>query len=337
MQMEFSNVIKWDMVADDELAWKYPTNDILYGSQLIVGEGQAAVFVKGGEILEVFSTGTHTLITENIPILGSLIKLPFNAETPFSAEIWFINKLEKLDIKWGTRSPIQLTDKTLNLPVSVRAFGQWGLKIQRPSRLVRKLIGTYSNLSSIKISDYFYGDIIQCFTTVISRKVLREGLPVLEFSSVLNEISAEINSIFKEKLVEVGITLRNFNVESVTIPETEVKEIRSIYLKKLEANELSATRLTKSYSRIKAFDVMQAAASNTSQNAAGMLLGANIGTQSGGIINSALGEGFILDPSMQDKDPNFKKIETVKELYDEGLLDEQTYNEIVKKLIEDLI
>ena len=105
---------------------------------------------------------------------------------------------------------------------------------------------------------------------------------------------------------EVGITLRNFNVESVTIPETEVKEIRSIYLKKLEANELSATRLTKSYSRIKAFDVMQAAASNTSQNAAGMLLGANIGTQSGGIINSALGEGFILDPSMQDKDPNFK-------------------------------
>ena len=63
--------------------------------QVVVNESQDAIFVKSGEVLDVLGPGTHTLTTGNIPILEKLINFPFGGNTPFSAEVWYVNKTVK--------------------------------------------------------------------------------------------------------------------------------------------------------------------------------------------------------------------------------------------------
>ena len=123
--MNLFDVIKCE-VNDKELVYKFSSENLRLGSQLVVYPTQTAFFVKGGVILDEFICGTYTLKTENIPLLGKLINLPFNGQTPFKAEVWFINQIAILDCKWGTASPIQIEDPKYGIIVPIRAFGQYG-------------------------------------------------------------------------------------------------------------------------------------------------------------------------------------------------------------------
>src|SRR5919109_1360386 len=72
------------------------------GSQLVVRENQAAVFVRDGKALDEFGPGRHTLSTNNIPLLGGLIGAPFGGKSPFTAEVFFVSTREFTGLKWGT-------------------------------------------------------------------------------------------------------------------------------------------------------------------------------------------------------------------------------------------
>jgi len=129
------------------LVWKHPVGDLSWGTQVIVHQSQEAIFFKGGQALDVLGPGTHTLRTSNIPILRRLVKIPFGGETPFSAEIYFVNKAVKLDVKWGTKSPIPVLDPRYNIFLPVRAFGQFGIKVMDSRKFVVQLSGTMTEFS----------------------------------------------------------------------------------------------------------------------------------------------------------------------------------------------
>ena len=128
--MAIVDQIKHESPSDEFFAWKHDSETIKFGSQLVVGEGQAAIFVKGGEALDVFGPGTHTLKTGNIPLIEKIINIPFGGDTPFTAEVWFVSTTVKRDLKWGTAKPIALFDKSIGFPVSLRAYGKWGVRIE---------------------------------------------------------------------------------------------------------------------------------------------------------------------------------------------------------------
>jgi membrane protease subunit (stomatin/prohibitin family) len=78
IKLAIIDVIKFNGIRNREwLVYRYTGESFVFGTQLIVGEGQVAVFVKGGKALDYFSSGTYTLSTDNIPILKSLINSPF--------------------------------------------------------------------------------------------------------------------------------------------------------------------------------------------------------------------------------------------------------------------
>ena len=165
--MALSSVLKYEANDDSELVWKHPSDRILIGSQLIVGEGQQAIFVKGGQALDTFSPGTHTLITGNLPFLEKVINLPFSGKTPFVAELWFVNTTVKRDYQWGPPSPIPIMDKNLGFPVSVRAFGKWGVRIRDIHSFFTQIVGTKSFTSSNDVKNYFIGEVVQGFSKQI--------------------------------------------------------------------------------------------------------------------------------------------------------------------------
>jgi membrane protease subunit (stomatin/prohibitin family) len=109
--MRIIDVVDHVNVMDDEFTYREPqrgSGDWRFGSQVIVGESQMAVFVRGGEALDGLQTGRHTLSVANLPILSGLIGLATSGRTPFTADLYFVNLKDMPQIGWGTNPPIPL-------------------------------------------------------------------------------------------------------------------------------------------------------------------------------------------------------------------------------------
>ena len=114
--MAIANVIQYEG-DNTTFIWKHPCTDFNIGSQLIVHESQEALFFKNGEALDLFIAGRHTLKTQNIPLITNAYKkLILDGTTPFHCEVYFINKVEQMAIKWGTDSKVQYMTRNTTSP-----------------------------------------------------------------------------------------------------------------------------------------------------------------------------------------------------------------------------
>ncbi len=336
--MALIDIIKYEAEDDNTFAWKYPSDQLALGAQLIVGEGQQAIFVKGGQALDCFDPGTHTLVTGNVPLLDKLINLPFGGNTPFSAEVWFVNTTVKRDLKWGTPHSIPLMDATLGFPVSARAFGRWGARIYDVRQFITQLVGTQSGASSQKVHEYFIGRVVQSFSQHLSSVIAKGEASVLQVTALLSDLSRESAANISEVMREYGVELLNFDIENINIPEEELSQIREVYAKTLEARELSKVEVGDGFRAIKSFEVLNNAATNEGDNSVGALLGAGIGLGAGIPVGSKIGQNIDVGSKgaeVSASDPT-EKLRKLKELYEEGLISEEQFESKRAQIIEDL-
>ena len=337
--MALIDVIKYSASSDHEFAWKFPREDLKLGTQLIVNEGQQAIFVKGGQALDVFMPGTYTLSTGNIPLINKLINLPFGGDTPFTAEVWYLNTTVKRDLPWGTRSPIPFLDKDVGFPVSVRAFGRWGARIIDPMPFLTQILGTQTNTDSLKIQEYFIGRLIQVFSQTVTAKLNSDDANILDIATKLEDLSSNTIKVAQEEFKKFGMELISFDVESVNIPDEELKKIQDVYQKTLEAKELSKVELGGAYAAIKSFEVMNEAAKNEGDNTLGSLVGAGIGLGAGLPIGQQMGQNMDIkagtQPAKEEKS-SVDKLKELKALMDEGLITEDEFNKKKDEIISSL-
>lgn len=339
-KMALVDVVKFNAPDDTVFAWKFPSEELKLGAQLIVGEGQNAVFVKGGQVLDVFDPGTYTLTTGNIPLINKLINLPFGGATPFTAEVWYVSKLAKRDLKWGTPSPIPIMDTSLGFPVSLRTFGKWGARIRDPQSFLSQLVGTQKNLNDKRIREYFVAEIIQSLSRSLAEYMAVNSISVLQIAAFLDNISKSAATTIQTELDRFGVELVNFNIESVNIPEDELKQIQSVYAKSLEVRELSRHQTGGSFTAVKTFEVLNNAASNSSDGSMSAFLGAGLGLGAGVPLGQQLGTQMGVAPAPAEKLQSTvapaERIRVLKELLDQGLITQEQFDAKRNQIIAEL-
>lgn len=285
--MAIIEVVKYNG-GPDVFAWKYPNEELGTWTQLIVNESQEAVLFKGGKALDVFSSGRHTLETANIPILNEIINLPFGGRSPFTAEVWYVNKLVKLDIKWGTASPIQIQDSKYGVFLPVRSNGVFGVQVEDSKKFLLKLVGTMSEFDEKSVVKYFRGIYVTRVKDAISSYVIKERISVLEINAYLDELSTYMEEQIGPELGEYGLRLVSFYVNEISVPEEDpaVKKLKDALAKRAEMNILGYD-----YQQERSFDTMESAARNESMGAApfmGAGMGLGIGAGVGGMAASTM-------------------------------------------------
>lgn len=211
------------------LIYKCPSEQFVLGSQLIVNQGQEALFFKGGKALDLFGPGTHTLSIKNLPILNKFVNLPFGGKTPFTAEVYYINKTVNLDMKWGTSTPIPLEDPKYGLILNVGARGQYGITIKDSRLFVSKIIGAIPNgtsIDSLFIMKYFNGLINSKIKSVTAAYMIQKQISFLEISQFLSELSNVFQETLNEEFDCFGIQLVNFYCESIAPKLEEYEKLR---------------------------------------------------------------------------------------------------------------
>lgn len=142
--MALIDVIQHPSERSDEIVFRVPqqgAGEFTFGAQLIVREGQTAVFFRDGKALDVFGPGRHTLNTNNLPLLGGIMKIPFGGNSPFTAEVYFVSLREFNDFKWGTAQPVVFRDNDFGV-VRLRAFGAYSMRVGDPQLFVQRVVGS---------------------------------------------------------------------------------------------------------------------------------------------------------------------------------------------------
>lgn len=282
--MALINVVKYEM-QDGVFCSKYPVDDIRIGSQLVVYPSQVAFFVKGGQVLDEFSSGTYTITSDNIPLLNKVINLPFGSESPFKAEVWFVNKISKLDMPWGTPQPIQIEDPKYHIIVPVRSNGQYGLKVSNPRLFLETLIGNMVGFDSEKIDRYFKGRIISLLNQLLAKSIIEKEISVLDINTKLFDLSNECEQGLNELLAKYGVSIIEFSIMSINVSEQDES------VKKLKQTKDLVARLNIAgkdvYQMERSFDVLEKAASN--EGAGGGIASMGVGLGAGVGIGSAVG------------------------------------------------
>src|SRR4026208_1471488 len=139
-------VIAWTAASRDTPSFRYPDEDkaIKNGAQLIVRESQTVQFVYLGQFGDTFGPGKHTLTTDNIPILSTLKGWKYGFESPFKADIYFLNTRLFTGNKWGTSNPIMMRDTDFGI-IRLRAFGTYDFRVVEPRVFLKEVVGTDHN------------------------------------------------------------------------------------------------------------------------------------------------------------------------------------------------
>jgi membrane protease subunit (stomatin/prohibitin family) len=270
------------------LVWRAPGDNFTWGTQVIVNQSQEAIFYKGGQALDVLGPGTHTLKTANIPLLRGLISAPFGGETPFAAEIYYINKASLLDVKWGTTSPIPIQDPKFNVFLPVRAFGQFGVQVADSRQFVVQIVGTLFEFTTDTLNNYFRGMLLTRVKDYIASTIIKQKINVLEISAHLEEMSTEIGKHLEAEFAKFGIKLVNFYLNSVDVPDDDTTVVR---LKKILADKAELDILGTGYNTKRTFDTLEKAAGNEG-GAAGAGLGLGMGFGAGSSVGNMMAGVF---------------------------------------------
>jgi len=218
---ELIEILEFNDDSRDTISWRFPDSDrqIKRGAQLIVRESQVAQFVYLGQFGDTFGPGKHTLVTDNIPILTTLRGWKYGFESPFKADVYFINTRLFTGNKWGTANPVMMRDQDFGV-LRLRAFGTYDFHVVEPRLFLKEVVGTDQNFRLDEFADTMRSRLV----SVLTESLATAKVPALDIASRYSELGEAllpvINPVVKAKY---GIELTSFIVENVSVPP-EVEE-----------------------------------------------------------------------------------------------------------------
>jgi membrane protease subunit (stomatin/prohibitin family) len=281
------DVIDHVNVGDHELSWREPqrgSGDWRMGSQVIVGESQAAIFVRGGQALDVLGPGRHTLSTANLPILSSVIGMATSGRTPFTADLYFVNLKDLPQVGWGTNPPIVLETPGYGRGVALLiTHGIIDISISDPMMFIKQYgVGKPSvHLSDIK--ERIQAMLLSSIGELMSNSGAKS---IMEANQFLSSLEGAAMIELNDKFEAMGMRIKTFEAKPFTAKNATLDEI---------SNYVSAEALER-IERMERLNIARDAANN--EGLAGGLAGAGVGFGVGQQIGSAMGMGGM-DPNAQ--------------------------------------
>jgi len=263
---QFIDIIEFLDDSRDTIVWRFPRqgNEIKMGAQLVVREGQSAVFVNEGTIADVFQPGTFTLETRNLPILSDLKGWKYGFNSPFKAEVYFVATRQFTDFKWGTQNPITLRDPEFGM-VRLRAFGTYALRVADPAKLLRQLVGTDPQFRTEEVGEFLR----QTIVSKLAPAIANAKVPALDLAANQETIANALAPALSESLAEMGIAIPRFLIENISLPP----EVEAALDKRTQMGVLGNLD---QYTKFQAANAIEDAANNPSGGNSGLGIGVGV-------------------------------------------------------------
>lgn len=308
--MAIVQVIEQEM-ANEQLVVRNHVEDFNAKSQLIVYESQEAVFYKNGQALDLFGAGRHTLSSTNVPLLKRFFGHLFGGKTPLPCDVYFVNKVNVLDIIWGTDSPVQLEDPKYPMLVSVRANGQTGVRVKDSRRFLVNVVGQLKEYTVDGVRRAIKGMMMTAIKENIAVAITEKKISILEVATRLTELSSLIQQKLNAAIADLGVELVHFTLSAILPGEGDLDELKALkktmmnteadmYRERRESETRAYARQTEGYTYQdeRRFDVMESAAKNEG-GAGGSFINMGVGLGMGAGVGREVGNMYsgIMQPT----------------------------------------
>ncbi|HEV8268531.1 MAG TPA: SPFH domain-containing protein, partial [Thermoanaerobaculia bacterium] len=188
---------------------------IRWGSQLVVREGQVALFMRDGRSMALFEPGRHVLTTQNAPLVSKIAGLAYGGETPFRAEVYYVGTQLFRDLRWGTPEPVYIPDPVL-MQIPIRANGRFAIRVADPALFVPKVLGTRPLFRLTDIEDFLRGQYVVSALTDAAASLAK---PFSEMPRYFRELGLAVKGVLAPEFAAMGLELTDLSVNSVTTTE----------------------------------------------------------------------------------------------------------------------
>lgn len=208
------------------LIWRQPEEDFNTNSTLIVMPGEEAIFIKGGNIEEVFGNGTYKLSTENYPFISRLRNAFTGGISTFNCVVYFVRKADSQEIRWGTETPIQVRDKVWGIRTDARVRGAYKVRIENPAKLLEKLIGNNVPYQfQEELNKYFESEFQGKIKSAISKFLNGLEQELIGIDAYMDELSEQIEPYIDEVVQDYGLKCVKFSLAGLDIDNSKYDEI----------------------------------------------------------------------------------------------------------------
>ena len=277
IKSQFIEVIEWVDNSSDTMVYRFPVEgkEIKMNAQLTVRESQAAVFVNEGQIADVFQPGRYELSTQNMPILTKLKSWKYGFNSPFKAEVYFVNTKQFTDQKWGTANPIMLRDAEFGM-LRLRAFGIYSFRVSDPTVFMKEIFGTNGLFDTESITGQLKRSLISGVTDMLGEA----KVPALDLAMYYDELSQKAVEKLQPRFSTLGLQLVSLYIENISLPE----EVEKVMDKRTSMGVLGNLN---QYAQYQAAEAMRDAAQNTSGGFATAGVGLGAGAAMGQMMTNA--------------------------------------------------
>lgn len=295
---QFIEVIEWTDDTSNTMVYKFPVhgNEIKMGAELTVRESQVAIFVNEGEIADVFGPGRHQLWTQNMPILTTLKSWKHGFNSPFKADVYFVNTKQFVDQKWGTSNPIMMRDAEFGM-IRLRGYGIYSYRVADPVVFLKEVFGTSSSYETSSIENHLKKMIISGLTDLFAES----QIPALDLAMHYDELSIQGKEKMQERFSAFGFEITSLYIENLSLP----KEVEETMDKRTSMGVLGDLG---QYQQYQAAEALRDAAKNEGGGLAGAGAGLGAGAALGGMMTNAFSGAGQQANQQTPPSPNETKI-----------------------------
>jgi membrane protease subunit (stomatin/prohibitin family) len=294
--MAIIDLVRWAPQGNKTIyAYRFPETNLSTYTQLIVQESQEAVLFSKGQIVGKFGPGKHTLNTENLPILRNLFGIPFGGKNPFTAEVWFVNKIQTFSIPWAI-SKMSIHDPDYNTQLPLVAGGMYGTKLIDAEQFLIKVVGTKTEFTQDDLTQQSYGEFTTKTKSQIGQYVLKHRVGYKQISAFLDDLSEYLKNVLKPFWENLGFELTQFNITNVDIDQS-TPEGKKVAEAIAQQSSMSITGHT--WQQEQMFGVAGDAVNQIGNGNGGLLGGLMAMNMMGGIGGGSAVGGGMMNPQYQ--------------------------------------
>lgn len=255
-----------------QILYKWPDQNIRKFSRAIVEPDAVAVFMSQGQVMGVIPPGQHTLDARELPFLGMFIDWASGGDA-FKAEIYFVGTREFPNNRFGGRLD-EVQDPVSTLYVTLRAFGEYALKVTDPTKLILNLTGTIDVTDNKNITGWVAEQLLKVTRTTVTVQLMSGAWPIMGLSAHSPEIEAAVVPAADQQLENYGITVSRLGNLDINLDEEDNAKLKKF------AGDVAYSRLAGGFLQAAQAEALQGAGQGMAQGGAAvtpMFLGAGFG------------------------------------------------------------
>src|SRR5580700_1357994 len=255
-----------------QIVYKWPDQNIRKFARAIVEPDAVAVFMSQGQIMGVLLGGQHMLDAKELPFLGMFVDWG-SAGNAFKAELYFVGIRDFPNFRFGGRLD-EVQDPQTGLIVTLRAFGEYALRVIEPSKLILNLVGTVDVTSNDAITGWVAQQLLKVTRTAVTTQLMSGAWPILGLSVHSPEIEVAAMQAANRELADYGIAITKLGNLDINLDDDD-----NARLKKL-AGDTAYTRLAGGFLQAAQAEALQGAGEGLAKGGEGaspLFLGAGLG------------------------------------------------------------